>query len=304
LSDIIYKYTESPRFLENGLFRFSQPVALNDPDEARVDLSFGKYVPDDYRLARLKAVKAGISSISDADLETLFMHPFPAGRFDEKRFPGLWPAKEPRLGNRSFRTIDEYDEAVARRAVELARLFADATYGVFCLSSSDGEHMWAYYADNHRGLRITFDAHHRFFTEGARPIQYSDEPVYISCNSGWVRIGGERLSTQDILNSNIGFVPDELLFRKRLAWQQEAEIRMVKKLDMAIASAGLDSSGHQVFLFDIPMEALKAITIGYKANEKFVSEVTQSIRANNAWSHLSIFQRRWTADGVVENRIS
>jgi hypothetical protein len=121
------------------------------------------------------SIRSGLDPISDADVEALFMTPFPSRRYDEKSFPGLWPAYEPRLRKEPFSTLDEMDRGIAGRAVELCMNAADKTLGVLSLSASIGEQMWAYYADDHRGIAIGFEETHPFFGKEARPIVYSDE---------------------------------------------------------------------------------------------------------------------------------
>jgi hypothetical protein len=49
----LLKYMECPLFLDNGLFRFTQPGATNDEaNEARPELLFGRYAPEDYEHTR------------------------------------------------------------------------------------------------------------------------------------------------------------------------------------------------------------------------------------------------------------
>lgn len=115
----LYKYVAVDRFFGRRLVRFSQPSALNDPDEALPELSIGRYSEDDYAKARRKAALAGMFDATTQDLEAFFLKPFPAARFDESSFPGLWPRREVRLRPEPFGTIAEYDRAVAKRAMQL-----------------------------------------------------------------------------------------------------------------------------------------------------------------------------------------
>lgn len=83
IPSVLYKFMPDLRFLENGKFRFSQPDALNDPQEAQPRIVFEEYTPEDYAAARTKSS----FSMSQEELEAFHLHPFPAGRFDEKAFP-------------------------------------------------------------------------------------------------------------------------------------------------------------------------------------------------------------------------
>src|SRR5690242_20532812 len=91
----LFKYMPSARFLENSSFRFTQPDALDDHREVLPRLVYGRYAPEDYQIARAKADANGMSDMSDKELETFFLNPYPARRFDEKSFPALWRAHPP-----------------------------------------------------------------------------------------------------------------------------------------------------------------------------------------------------------------
>ena len=113
------------------------------------------------------------------------MDPFSLQRFDEKGFPGLWPACIPQLHEKSLRTIEEMDRAFAERAFVLCREAANQRIGILSLSESESEPMWAHYACNHSGIRVTFDCNHPFFSahlrSGAlRKVEYKGDPVFIS----------------------------------------------------------------------------------------------------------------------------
>ena len=210
----LLKYAASARFLENGLFRFSQP-ALNDPYEAFPGLLVNSYAAEDIEAARREADEFGASNISDEQLRALFLPPFPARRMDEKSFPGLWPLRQPILREKPFDTSHEYHEAIANRAVELGFELASKQIGILSLTESAQETMWAYYAENQRGLCITFDAKHPYFVGSIRPIEYSDTPIHVTINDGLVRSGGRTISTQAILQGDMDFFPDDLLWRKQ-----------------------------------------------------------------------------------------
>jgi len=268
------KYCATSRFFDEGLIRFTQPGALNDPDEARPVIIVGKYSPEDYARARTEAKRSGYNRTSDADLE-VFLRPFPNRRYDEKNFPGLWPATEPRLRKEPFATLDEMDLAVAERATELCMIMANKTVGILSLSNGMDEPMWAHYAANHTGLAICFDEDHSFF-KAARPVIYTDTPIHVSANSGWVRLGGRRWNNEDILDSHLDEIPDELFFRKRLGWSSEREWRMIYPLRDAANSAGIDSNGYVIYLFKVPPSAVKSVIFGYRAAASAVQETLTS----------------------------
>jgi hypothetical protein len=228
------------------------------------------------------------------------MAPFPSLRYDEKSFPGLWPANEPRLRKEPFSTMDEMDLAIAERAVELCMTAADRTLGVLSLSACVGEQMWAYYANDHRGVAMGFNETHPFFGKNARPIVYSDEPLHVTANSGWVGVGGIKWDNNDILEGNMGKIPLALFFRKRLGWAHETEWRMIQPLAHGIKMAGEDQNGHAVHLFEVPAASLQKVLFGYRASDELVESTHRQISREARWNHVGISRRRRLKTGRIE----
>lgn len=205
LPDRLMKYTPNLKFLDKGLFRFSQPAALNDAFEALPGLMVNAYSKEDIAAAKASAVRAGFHGMPENELVALFLTPF-GQRMDEKSFPGLWPFKQPALGDGPFESVDEYDRAIAERAVELAKALANRTIGIFSLTESYHETMWAHYADDHRGVCIAFDPQHAYFAVN-RPerIRYTNEPVQVTINQGWMRFCGRMVEKKVFFAGNWSF---------------------------------------------------------------------------------------------------
>jgi hypothetical protein len=296
---LIRKYCSEPRFFEQGLIRFTQPGALNDPAEARPEIVIGKYAPDDYVRARGQAQQSGYDWKSDTDLE-IFLTPFPSRRYDDKSFPRLWPATEPRLRKESFSTLEEMDRAIAERAIELCLATADRTIGVLSLSESIDEAVWAYYAAGHAGLAICFDDNHPFFKKTSAPLVYSDIPIHVSTNFGWVRLGGHRWNNEDILNSKVADIPDDLFFRKRSGWAHEREFRVIRPLIDAMRSGGNDSNGYTIHLFEVPPSAVQTVIFGYRAPYSTIQWTLAQIEGEKRWGHIRVARRKRMATGRIE----
>lgn len=295
--DTLYKYMPEPRFLSNGLFRLSQPSALNDPLEALPQILFGSYAPED----RARARQLAGMDIPEDELEMMLLDPYPSQRFDERSYPGLWPFIEPRLRPEPFSTIEEFDRAVAERAHALFRYLANLTMGIISLTTSKAESMWAYYANDHRGIAVTFDATHTFLRERINRIDYSDEPISISTKGGTIRLAGYRASTDDILNSRIGSVPFELFLRKKEAWRHEEEWRIIAPLQDAVAY-GLDARDSRIHLMTIPSTCITCITFGLRSSDSSISDALSAIQANATWGHLKVMRRQHSASGGVEEQ--
>lgn len=299
------KYTHAPKFLANGLFRFTQPAALNDPYEALPKMLVNSFASEDVEVARRKATENGYSDISEEMLVTLFLRPFPAHRMDEKSFPGLWPAREPRLREAPFESLAEYDEAMAQRAVELAQKRANQTTGVLSLTESAHETMWAHYADDHHGICITFDATHPYFQSGnLKPIIYSDRAVHVTVNDGWLRFGGRTISKEALLRGELDFLPNEILWRKQLPWAYEQEWRMIMPLahaDQTVRSN--DSNDLPICLFKIPSSAISGITFGLRAAPAAIEQTRSIIRDDARWRHLFLHRRIRSPTGIHEEDV-
>lgn len=107
---------------------------------------------------------------------------------------------------------------------------------VLCLSSDwSSELMWTFYANNHRGICLCFDAHHDFF-KTAKPVLYTHAPtdvVHLAAADGTV---------------------DRLAFCKSVAWQFQKEWRIVYP----------DVEPKKV---QFPKESLVAVILGYRFPE-------------------------------------
>lgn len=295
---VLYKFAPDARFLENGLFRFSQPDALNDPQEAQPRIVFQEYAPDDYAIARATST----FDLPQQELEAMCMNPYPGRRFDEKGFPGLWPAQESRLREEPFKTIEEYDRAVIDKAVFLCRKVANDNFGVFCMTESTEDHLWSHYAKDHKGVAVTFNARHPFFSASGAifRIEYSDESISVSSNHGIVRIAGHRVRQEDILEEQINVIPLELLTRKRLSWAHEKEWRMIKPLSEGLCTEKNDSNNLPVFLFEIPPECVQTVTFGYKVCESDIAKAQDFIKISDKWGHIKLRQRKRLLNGAME----
>ena len=298
---LIFKYMPEPRFLDNRLFRFSQPEALNDPFEARPELEVGKFSPEDIEEARRTAERAGHGDISDEDLIVFHLNPYPALRNDELSFPELWPASEPRLREEPFTTIAEFDRAIGCRAVELGIALANRTIGILSLSESTEDNMWAHYADEHCGVRVEFDTAHPYFERGnLRPMTYSDQPFQVTVKDGWVRLAGHTVSNEDVLSGNLKSLPEELFWRKRLSWSYEQEWRMIKRLVDADEIKPGNQTDVPVCLFRIPPEAIVTLTFGYRATEDAIKNACCRIEHDSRWNHLSVSRRVQSTTNMTE----
>jgi hypothetical protein len=269
--------------------------------EAQPELSFQIYTKEDYEVAISLSSSSNWKLSSHREIASMHLDPVPFGRFDEKGFPSLWPVKEPRLRPEPFFKIEELDRALLDRALSVCREVANTNFGVFCMSQSKEEHMWAYYANNHKGLSISFDTNHPFFIYHnlISEIEYSDSPIAISSNHGIMKIAGYKIEKEDILDGKLQTIPTKLFLQKRTSWEHEKECRLIGNLITAHNTNKSDENGIPIYLFSIPSESIKEIIFGYKASSQSISNAMQIINTSNLWTHLEIKKRVLQANGSI-----
>lgn len=305
LPKFLYKYMPQPRFLENGMFRFTQPKDLDgiDPEEAVPGLVFNRHAPEDYAAERLHIAASGLANIPSKQLEFL-MQPYPSWRFDERSFPGLWPARVPELRNEPFASLEELDEAVAHKAIVECIKFANREFGILSLTETFRQNtMWAHYANHHKGIAVEMDATHPYFADSRMifPLKYSDQPVSVSLVNGMLRVGGIQFSYESVLRGEISDIPLQLLLRKKMEWAHEREWRMIQRLaDCDERQDNPDPGCCAICLFKIPKQAIKALIFGLKADPGCKDSIKAKVLANPDWSHLELRELRQSAHGAIE----
>src|SRR5437867_2198102 len=104
-------------FLENELFRFTQPTLLNDPADCAPRFYADRFSPEDYAEAKKEAVKAPFIDFGGEptleDLEKFFLTMIPTTRVGD--IEGMFPRVIPELRPEPFGSMAEYDDFNARR---------------------------------------------------------------------------------------------------------------------------------------------------------------------------------------------
>lgn len=247
---MLYKYLPLERIdvLENLTIRFSPLMSLNDPFECRplIDMKNEK--------------KALIEELSN-DLNTLWAETSEEEKTVENQHI-LENAKR-ELADRINAKTDSY--IVGQ---ELMSRLGD-NFGVLSLSRTDSSLlMWTHYASDGKGIVLGFDDEHSFFKqrnmkgEITRPI-----PVVYSGKRRKVIPGEDRYY-------------EKLLCEKPLDWSYEEEERLFRTFLTKSDSVGKDHYGQDIVLSDLPKEAIKAVYVGYRADENTYERVLAAIKAN------------------------
>ena len=278
-------------FLDNGLFRITQPRSLNDPFEMKPRVLLDRYSDEDWTVAREQAQRSGMfpsGTLDDKLVEDLFLTPLPAGRMDEKSFPGLWPARDPKLREEPFKTIAEFDEFRASRVCETLENILNERFGIFSMTEDPVQLlMWTHYGAEHRGFVVGFQPSHPFFAQVGtlRRVEYRTERVSVSSNDGVIRVAGHWLvEGQD--------PPVETLLRKHPDWAYEKETRLIVPLAGADEVIRSETGKDAVYLLRFPETAVRVLILGARIDDKQAEAMVRQVRQQNQWGHLRVFRTR------------
>jgi hypothetical protein len=296
--DLLWKYVGTSNagvarteFLNDRLFRISQPSALNDPFEMKPRVLLDSYSEEDWRVARARAQRELSAVPPDDEIESMFLASAPALRFDEKGFPGLWPARIPELREEPFKTAAEVDEFRARQVCAAVERALDDNLGVFSLGEDPAQLlMWAHYGAQHRGVAVGFDRGNSFFRERGALLQveYRSDRISVSSNGGMIRVAGEELAGG-------AAVPAVTLTRKHPDWAYEREWRFVVRLADATETAGKDAEGRAVHLLRFPAATVNALIFGALMDHATRAGLIDRIQRDEGWRHLRLYQARLSA---------
>jgi len=290
--NLIYKYV-FPRteFLQTELYRFTQPNELNDPFEALPRVLINEQAPENYEMARAKAVSNGGYNLSQEELERFYLSPAISYRFDEKIAPGLWPARLPELRDEPFKSIEELDRFRANKAASEFIARASKSMGIFCLTREPHSLlMWAHYANEHKGMLLAFDRNHAFFKKGSglHSVEYREDRVAITSNDGLMHFCGIHF------NDSVSLLPRAFL-RKHPVWSYEAELRMILPLD----ECDKFESGKKRYFFCIPSDALCAIILGARISKSVDKFVRLILTRDYRLKHIKLFRAKLNQKNMV-----
>ncbi len=257
----LYKYVTAERIdvLQNGLIRFSQPSALNDPWDMRPHVE-RLFTDDDWE----EHVVAPLKPESDTqliDYVSKIIEDFAKNQgvtdksLDEIRkvvteANDEFPGELRQLFEVAFAETAEKIKQVVPQLAGIIPDAMDSAVGVLSLTEKpDHPLMWSHYANNHSGLVLAFDEINEFF-RSPRPGQPDD-----ACGARRVKYSSERPKFDPLIDvSLIDNLTDEdaisffhkMFFTKSKEWEYEEEWRMIKGLRQFVRT---DKSYTHVSLF-------------------------------------------------------
>jgi len=235
---VLYKYLPLERrsFLTDGLLRFSQHSALNDPFEC------------------FPALPQAVAEEGLAHIRKELLEPPPHDPYT--------PREERRKLDRDYlkrarqKLLELPTAAQFRRTfLEKGQANIDAKIGILSLSRRwNSSLMWAHYTSSHTGFCVGFDRKHEFFQQAERQKEgaFICSPVHYSSSRPTIQFRP--------------LVPSDayaFLLTKSSDWKYEEEERVIALL--TLADKTLSASPLPVALFRIPSEAVVEIIVGLRA---------------------------------------
>lgn len=234
---MLYKYVNYERanaLLTTKQIRFTQPSDFNDPFELHPEfqLMSREDIADlPPALDESGNVIAGMRQLTPEALQRMMSAVMP-------HLARMAPVHAQHPGA-SF--------AIDNNAV--GREYYDQHFGILSLTESpDNLLMWAHYGDNHKGVVIGFDEQHLFF-KGAEIV------VGLNCLNK-VEYNQKRPVLSPTTQKN-----PKVFLRKSTEWAYEKEWRLIRSLNAAATVVPKDNIP-SVYLFDVPVEAIRVIITG------------------------------------------
>jgi hypothetical protein len=295
---LLWKYlgvvrSQEPRltFLDDGLFRITQLLALNDPFEVKPRVLLDQFAEEDWTVARVLAQQAGFPTDDDEMVRGFFLEAYPAARMDERNFAGLYPAHTPEFRAEPFKTLAEIDEFRAHRVRATVEQSLNETTGVFSVTEDPlNLLMWAHYGAQHWGVAVGLDPQHAFFNRVGtlRRVDYRPQRVAVSFNGGLIRVAGHVLKDG-------APPPVETLLRKSPDWAYEREWRLLVPLAKAHETHRDSPTGEAVHLLCFPESAIRSIMLGARLTDNQVADISTRIHNDQRWKQVSVFRARLSA---------
>ena len=265
---LLYKYVSEDRIsiLRDGLIRFSQPQAFNDPFE----------------------LKPHVVEIMDRDnLENTVTESFPElirGEYDkqpqELRTAIPWEfysafaesKREEIIGN--IYSLSGHAATIVEKSIHegMARII-----GILSLTESHSNLlMWAHYANSHQGFVVELDSSNSFFN---KQKSEDDELRHLR------KVSYSEIRPNTPLNQLRG--PDIFLMKSK-EWEYEQEWRMLLPLDDS--DRKIEKTPYDIHLFRLPFEAITSVIVGARAEQETLEKIQSAVSSNPELRHVKIYQ--------------
>ncbi len=324
-------------FLENGLFRMTQPKFLNDKgSEARFYPYLNEFSPADlaYARKRFNSFNLGSQTQQPSDADLNFFLESTGEHYTLENTPTL-------LGFTDYNSIEAYNEAQSKNlkkaVMELHSLVLEmisSRIGVFSLSKdANNQKMWVHYADNNMGLAVTFKEEHSFFKNlDLQDVSYKPEDrASFTYYKNTIRINGEpleHLQIDDHINllnlhrlvsknkDKFNELKRRLLYTKSEIWNEEQEKRIICPLEFCEEKKGKTITPNlnknipdhlfkefpeysEICLKKIPFDAFDSIIFGDSVPDLQKEVIIKKAQNNPYLNHLIFKQASFDMHGKI-----
>ena len=277
---ILYKYTDIKTaivILKNKRFRYTQPIAFNDPFEVspiaekeietpfvKESIDFIISSPAHMEYAYEKTVRDFYDNLNAFQKSLITFEKYK--EIQIQRIKTEIQKQNHPLQEILLEKIKNYVPDFTKYFFNNLPKAIGSSTGVFCMSKySDDILMWSHYASSHFGVVIEIDTRNEFFIN-LNKVNYDIKRPSIDVNKDHL-IESERIKyAQDIF------------FTKSKAWEYEKEYRDVKRLDYGENANSIDELGYPIVLFEFPISIIKGIIFGSKMCEEEKDEYIYSIK--------------------------
>lgn len=277
----LYKYLgpdldRASQILGNLRIRFSQVSVVNDVDELQPPYN-GKVAPR-------------------AEIERSVRERFPRQYPEEyaERCAALGLPGAQRWMEQNASQWADVVEANYEKSVREAYAMWNRNFGLLSLSeTATSKLMWSFYSDGGRGFVVEFDPSHEWFNckmadndsyRHIRQVRYvvDREPMYFASK--------EDAATRD----------EAVLYTKTIEWEFEEEWRIIRGFKEAKEMKGQDTYQNEIFLFEIPPSAIRAVILGYRTTPQREKELREIVNTNANLRHVAFRRAVRNINGHIE----
>ena len=176
-------------------------------------------------------------------------------------FDVLAPRRQPSVGELAVDFESNHCNDINSRNI-LRSL--NQSIGILCLSKNESSLlMWSHYAGEYSGAVIEFDEAHEFFT-GLFNVEYREHRP--------------KKDISSYLNGGLPIPISELCVKPK-DWEYENEYRIIRSLS-ACKKVG-EYNGFPVYVKDVPLDAIKSITLGERMSVESQRDIWNRIKDTN-----------------------
>lgn len=258
--------------LDEGLIRFTQPGAFNDPFEMQP--FFQSLAPDDD--IEQQFLSEG-ESILEAEYGNL---PLQHRALIPYEFIRQYAAMKQQEMLDGLKHMCGYAARELNHAVLPA---LDRKIGILSLTEKpDNLLMWAHYADSHQGFVVEFDESHSFFTEKLRSHDALRQLRKITYSRH-----RPNLTLSSVENIDV-------LLTKSDDWEYEQEWRMILPLEEC--DKRIPQNPYEICLFLFPPDVVKSVIMGCRISPESKDEMRTLLEERSEYAHVRLMQAQLEKD--------